>query len=389
VVYLIATDQNKDAVGEFSQGDTVHFATVISRILPGKYTLGRTASLIQKVEIIKVGESIVYLDSMFEHFNALLKIKKYAPLKEFDEIHILNQGGIDAINYGLLLNALYLYGNKTRLYTVNEQLGLCNPMNFGTQFVLEQQKMQLLQAIQRYDYSFAKTLQLETDISLWAGYAEARLNFDFDAAHERLSHLSTKLRDKQVQELSDLKNTRANADSLTAELYWNAIIRYEQEAYVDFVQRFFRIIEQYAQTKALFYLKKFDYDPKEHTKWEEKFTAFLALPENNGLQNHLSAKKVGPYSLTITKPSIPLFMNIIEYFNKKEYDFVNALTPLSQLRNKGIGAHGFEPVSIKQILNKLNVSRPEFEKMLQKVGKKLKAGENPFIRINRIITDLL
>lgn len=392
VVYLIATDQKEDLVGDFAQGDTLHFAEIIKRLLPSKYK-SKNGALTGKIEIIKATESVVFLDSMFAFFANRLNSNKFNFLKEYEEIHVLNQGGIDAINYGLLLNTLYLYGSKTKLYSVNEKLKLCNPVNFGEQFIKEQSKIQFLQALRRYDYAFAKSLGLGNDITLWAGYAEARLNFDFDVAHERLSHLSTEMRDRQIFELGNIAKTRASADSLVCELYWNAMIRYEQEAYVDFVQRFFRIVEQYAQSKALSYMRKLAYDSKSHWKWTALIEDFLNMSENDRLKAHLDDAFVEEGSTTkldyISKPTIPVFMNILAFYNKKEYDYLNQFVPLSKLRNKGIGAHGFEPISQKQILEKVGVSKPDFDKLLAQLGKKLKAGENPFNRINEILVSLL
>jgi len=388
-VFLIATDQDPEVVKDYAKTDTIRFAEILRQMLPEMYQVNGTSGF-AKVSIMKVSGNVIYIDSMFKFFNDLFKGQKYSYLNEYDEIHLLNQGGIDAINYGLLLNALYLYGKKNRLYTVNEQGSLCTPLDFGAQFVDEQEKILLLQAIERHDYAYAKLTTVSVDAATWAAYAEARLNFDFDTAYQRLSQLSTSLREKQVQELLDVQQVRKDTQNLTAELYWNAMIRYKQEAYVDFVQRFFRIVEQYAQTKALSYMKNLDYDPKDHFKWNKKLTDFLEDPEGAGLKNHLESSTVGNgIKLDVSKPNIPVFMSIIAYYNPREHAFIEKLVPLSQIRNKGIGAHGFEPVSLKQILNTLSLSKKEFEKLLQKTGEKLKVSGNPFERINKNIVNMI
>jgi hypothetical protein len=220
-VFLIATDQDPEIVEDYTLTDTVHFAEILKRLLPKIYKSGNEPGF-KKITILKVAGNVIYIDSMFQFFNNLLKQRKYETLHNFDEIHILNQGGIDAINYGLLLNALYLYGRKNHLYTINEQGSLCTPLDFGVQFVNEQEKILLLQAIERYDYSYAKLTNLSPDIATWAAYAEARLNFDFDTAYKRLSQLSSSLREKQIRELRDIENVKRDTPNLTAELYWNA-----------------------------------------------------------------------------------------------------------------------------------------------------------------------
>lgn len=389
LVYLIATNQDAEAVKDFALTDTIHFATVLKELLPGLYKEAGKSKF-DKIGILEVKEGVAYLDNMFTYFNKLLKTKSLQVLSNYEEIHILNQGGIDAINYGLLLNSLYLYGNKTRLYNVNERSGLCMPLRFGEQFGYEQEKTKVMQAIKRYDYAFVKSSSISPDVAIWAAYAEARLNFDFDTAHQRLSPLGENHREKQVQELMDIEKVRRTTQELTRELYWNAMIKYKQESYVDFVQRFFRIVEQLAQVKALRYLKGLGYDPEDHFKWSDKIKTYLNLPENNGLKDHLENCLVeGGRKLSLESPTIPVFMNILKYYDQSEFNFITQIEPLSKIRNKGIGAHGFEPVSLKQILGKLELTQIQFEKYLETVGKKLKVSANPFDRINQIILDML
>jgi hypothetical protein len=123
-IYLVATNQNKDIAKDFYDLDTIHFAEILKETLPGKYKFGNQS----KIEIIEVKDNVVFIDSMFKFFSDRFKLKLNPVLLGFDEIHILNQGGIDAINYGLLINALYLYTDKIRLYNINEKNNQCTPL---------------------------------------------------------------------------------------------------------------------------------------------------------------------------------------------------------------------------------------------------------------------
>lgn len=70
-------------------------------------------------------------------------------------------------------------------------------------------------------------------------------------------------------------------------------------------------------------------------------------------------------------------------------DFIDKIRPLSQLRNKSIGAHDFEPVSedlIKQRLSKKGLSIVD---VFIKLDNYLSIIENPFDRINQQILSLL
>jgi hypothetical protein len=382
-IYLVATNQNKEIAKDFYDFDTIHFAEILKEILPEKYKFGNQS----KIEIIEVKDNVVFIDSMFKFFSDRFKLKLNPVLLEFDEIHILNQGGIDAINYGLLINALYLYTDKIRLYNINEKNNQCTPLQFSFQFGLEQEKGRIKLAMERYDYSYIKSTSIGGDLNHWAAYAEARLNFDFDKADKHLVKLSLDNRKEQEFEREDINSIKKNTLLLTNELYWNAWIKYKQESYVDFIQRFFRIVEQYAQQKALSYMDGFEYNPnKEHPKWHLKITEYLEKNENQGLKNFLEGCVLDAgQKLELKYANIPVFMHILKYYNQEEFDFINRIEPLSKIRNKGIGAHGFDPISLAIILEKLSMDKDTFESTLDELGKKLEVSKNPFERINKNI----
>ena len=380
-IYLVATNQNEEDAKKFYNFDTIHFAEILKEILPGKYKFGNQL----KIDVIQINDNVIFIDSMFKFFNNFFK--KNTALLGFDEIHILNQGGIDAINYGLLISSLYLYADKIRSYNINEENNHCTPLQFSAQFGLEQEKARIKLAMERYDYSYIKSTSIGGGLNHWAAYAEARLNFDFDIADKRLTNLSLDYLNEQKFERKDINSIKKNTLLLTNELYWNAWIKYKQESYVDFIQRFFRIVEQYAQQKALSYMDGFEYNPnKEHLKWHLKITEYLEKNENQGLKNFLEGCVLDAgQKLELKYANIPVFMHILKYYNQEEFDFINRIEPLSKIRNKGIGAHGFDPISLAIILEKLSMDKDTFESTLDELGKKLEVSKNPFERINKNI----
>jgi hypothetical protein len=382
-IFLVATNQNKEIAKEFFDFDTIHFAEILKGTLPGKITNGNQS----KIEIIQVKDNVIFLDSMFIFFNDYIRNKISKSLIEFDEIHVLNQGGIDAINYGLLINILYLYSDKIKLYNINEKNNLCTPLDFGLQFGLEQEKSRIRMAMERYDYSYIRNTGIKGDLMIWGSYAEARLNFDFEVAEKNLLKLSVNNRGYQEFERTDIDKIKGNTISLTSELFWNAWIKYKQESYVDFVQRFFRIVEQYAQQKALSYMKDFEYNPKkDYQKWFERLNNYLEKEENQNLKIFLDSCTLDAgQKLELKIPNIPVFLNILRYYDIEEYEFICKIEPLSKIRNKGIGAHGFDPISLDVILQKLSMDKEGFEVILDKLGEKLGISSNPFARINGYI----
>lgn len=379
-VFLVATNQEKSVAGErYWANDTVGFAQIIKKILDTRKQNGK--KLYPHIEIIEVRENVIYLDSMFAWFKQQFKGKKFHELESADRIHLFNQGGIDAINYGLLLLSLYSYGSKVQLFNVNEQLGVCTPLEFQQQFGYEQEKKRLVQGLERYDYAAAKYMELPKDLQHMTAYAEARLNFDFDAALQKLGLLSNTHRLWRDQAITEINAVRSNEQSLTIELFWNAHIRLKQEAYVDFVQRYFRIIEQIAKDEVIKFLD-FNYN---HKTWLQDFGTFLSKPEQAPLKAVLDQKKENGYPLKIDIANIPVFSAILSHYHPAVHKFIEQLRPLSQLRNMGIGAHGFDPIGKRHILEKLKTDEVGLDELLQKTAQLIGADNNPFDRINQMI----
>jgi len=379
-IFLVATNQAKENAGEQNwSNDTIGFAQIIQKLLAARELNGK--KLYPQIEIIEVRENVIYLDSMFAWFKRLFTGKKFHDLESADRIHLFNQGGIDAINYGLLLLSLYSYGSKVQLYNVNEQLEVCTPLEFQQQFGYEQEKKRLMQGLERYDYAAAKYMELSKDLHHMAAYAEARLNFDFDAALQKLGLLSNAHRGWRDQAIAEINAVRSNEQSLTIELFWNAHIRLKQEAYVDFVQRYFRIIEQIAKDEAVKFLD-FDYN---YLTWLQDFGAFLAKPEQAPLKAVLDQKKENGYPLKIDMANIPVFSAILSHYHPALHQFIEQLRPLAQLRNQGIGSHGFNPIGKRHILEKLKTDNAGLDALLQQTAQLIGADSNPFDRINQKI----
>lgn len=382
-VLLISTNQLESISEEFRIQDTTFHADIITQYIKTSFSVKGQAAF-PKVSKLDVQENVVYLDAMFNFFKERLLKSDMAYLQDASEIHVCNQGGIDAINTGLMLQLLYRFGEKTFLYNVNEQTRLCTMLNFQHQFGFEQEKARLQLAVARFDFAAAKALNLPKYIKDFSAYAESRLNFDFNQALTYLTALPNQFGELRDQEIVDLQRIQQGEYNLTAELYWNAILRYQQAAYVDFVQRFFRIVEQISKSEAQ---KILDFEI-DHDKWETEIKHFLNNPKKEKLKQYLEQYKTpSGTQLALTTANIEVFLAIISSENHDVYSFLSSLRPLAQLRNKGIGAHGFNPISKENILSKMKMTEQDFDQMLEKVGRFVNAGNNPYARIqNRLRT---
>lgn len=384
-VYLVATDQSSDLVGNYAKQDTVYFAEIIAKHLKNKTVQGNINPF-RRVNIIPIKENVIYLDAMFNFFKERFGEPYFQGIEEADQIHLCNQGGIDAINTGLMLQLLYKYGSRVSLYNINEQTQVCTPLEFQSQFGYEQEKARFRQAIQRHDYAAAKSLNIPEPVKTWCAYAESRLNFDFDAAQRYLEQIGGDYRARRDFEILDIQATRQEEEKLTAELYWNAIIRYQQEAFVDFIQRFFRIVEQIAQYEVQ-KLIDFRFD---HRTWKRDFVdTFLEKPENSEMKAYLEACVVDGSPLNFCTANIRVFQAILQYGNPDMSEFIRFLRPLAQLRNQGIGAHGFSPIGKEQILSKMNTDAEGLEGILSQVEDLIVTGANPYVRIQSAILSFI
>lgn len=382
-VVLVATDQ-AEGIGEwYRSNDSIEFANLLVKHLPQAFDF----SVQGKVEVYTIQENVTYLDVMFSFFATAFESKKFTFLEELDHIHVLNQGGIDAINNALMLNALYEYGEKVSLYSVNEKDNVCLPLQFPQQFGTEQEKKRMRQAIQRFDYSMIRNSNLSADLQHLGAYAEARLNFDFEVAEQNLNQLNSNLRSVQIQGLQSLQEAKNSAEGLINEVFWNAKVRLHQEAYVDFVQRFFRIIEHLAKAACLNFLGFED----DHRRWGANLSDFLNKPENTALKDHLDNYRVNGNKLKYDNGNIEVYMAILDFIDPTKFAYLEKIKPLKAMRNDGIGAHGFAPISLRTILETLALqSKSDLFGLMDELQDFLGVdGDGPFVKVNADLMQLI
>jgi len=376
-IILVATNQKTEVVGDrFWQNDTYPFAQVLQQVIPFQFKKFGTFD----IRIEKVSDNVAYLDSMYDYFNAALNKKIWKPLADYDELFLLNQGGIDAINTALMLNCLNKYGEKITLLSVNEHLGLCAKLDFAEQYLMDKERLRAISAIKKYRYAFIKNLAVPPIVKSLAAFGEHKLNFDFDEAEKVLlgdfPRKQRTYRDQLIQTIHVLRNSE---DGLLKELYENAKIKFEQEAYVDFLLRLFRILEGISKQKVMSYLSF----PFNHLKWEKDLNRFLNQAPNVDLKNHLDNYVLPDgRKLIFTNATIPLLLAILAFFDPVAYTDLSKLQGLSQLRNKSIGAHDFDPVSKKQIEKDLNAQGITISDMFTTLDKYL-GKPNFYLNLNQ------
>ena len=380
-IILVVTDQPEE-VGDFHFGDTVSSGQLLSKLLATKYKIQTGA-----FKTFPVKENVNFLDSMYAFFESSSTRSPFNELRSFDNVLLLNQGGIDAINFGLLFSAIKVYGKTLTQLCVDERTETCYKIGFVQQSLAQSERQKAKAFCERFAYSALETLELDTAIGTIGRYAAARLHFDFDAARTYLKELmAPQYRTFVTGQIAQLSQVQEDDMALLKELYINAKIHYLQAAYVDFLLRFFRIIEELARASAIKYIGLTEYN---NENWKKDINDRLARPEFAQLASYLTIQKVNGNELKYESGTITTFQAINRFYKDPKTEFIDKIIPLSQLRNKSIGAHDFQPVSKYLIEGKLASKNITMQHVFEELDKYLQVSENPFDQINQQILTLL
>lgn len=377
---LITTDQSESVDDKFRSTDTLHFGELIKKILSDRYP----KSVLPDIRNKSVKENVTYLDAMTLFWQRELYRKPYNLLQECDTVYLCNQGGIDAINTALLLQCLNAYGDKTQVLQVDQGTGICTPLEFTKIYLANSENTKLNQLLDNYQYAAIKKLNVNKNIKALAAYAEHRLMFDFEEAVHSLNGLDMNYRKIKIDLQACTNQIPGNHDLLLRELCLNALIKFQQDAYVDFLLRFFRIREELAKNKAIQYLG-FNFNFRH---WGKDIKNYLQKPENKSIRDFLESQKIDGSPLDYTKATTETFLRIVKYFSKEEYAQLEKYKKLSNLRNNSIGAHSFEPVSRRSIENVLENAGLSVESMFDYLAEKTGFDKDEFTKLNDTIKEM-
>jgi len=392
-IIFIVTNQDIEDVGErFFNTDTINYGKIIQTLIHQRFAKERIK--IPEFSTIEIKENVAILDAMYELWKRKVTSNPILSIKEASKIYLCNQAGLDAINTALMLNCIDLFGDKIKILSVNERTGLCSELHFSNQYSYMQEKEKVFSLLSSYHYPAIADMKVNDTAKKIAEYAKQRIYFNFDECIKVLNtitsvEISPKIKEQYLLHAYDCKNRKD--DSLIKELYINAKIKFEQASYVDFLLRFFRIVEEIAKQKALEFLKITNYDPY---KWTSTINEILL--NNSKLKDFIEIYEIvlpngKKTPLDITKNSIPVFIAIIEFFEGKSelFNFLSAVTALTQLRNKSIGAHDFNPVSLEIIESEIQNFSISINDVFTYMDKYFSITENPFLKINELIVSKL
>lgn len=387
-IFLVCTDQDYELVGSFAESDSLFFGEILAKNIPQKmkYT--------PKIRIIKIEEEVVYLDSKYKEFKEKFETGPFKHIStKFEKVLILNQGGIDAINYGLMLAALNKLGNKVEVLNVNEKTQKANSLEFTGQYLKDKEYETAISHIKHFEYAAIEVLDLPHNFKAFAKYATSRLHFDFDACEKYLNQITIK-KDYRDMLLVEVRDIREKPELLLKELAINALIQFQKGAYVDFLLRFFRLIEENTKRVAFSLLgDTFSFDGN---NWRAAMQSYLlrnpelkAFFESTACRDYFKFNKFD--YLPEKHPNIPILEAIILFYAPNHTVIqLNAKTlGLRNMRNKSIGAHDFQPVSLTLMNSKLSEQNINTQQVVDMLLGMMGIEINPFENINEVMIRLL
>ena len=406
-VVLYGTDQPDGTPAHHRDGDTIHVARIIVKLLESKH--GRKKIEESRVKAIRSNPSLY--DDMISFFRAEFTSsgKSNQWMNKVESCYVFPVGGTPAANMGLMLAAIDGFGENCHTLYLEQGGSHVTQMDVGDQ--IRRATARKLAADHLRDQSFgaAAPLLREADAPAWTvelvHYARNRYHFDFEAAVEALDRAiaacagdwNVRRRLSQLREsLAELRDLDTRA--VMRELYHNAALAYRRDEYAAFLGLVFRIQEE---ALAFIVQELYPWLPgvKEGTnKGDEEFRA--ALEGRPALWSYLKTQKVDGQGLRPDKPNIEVLAALVRSCLdgperlesngsrervEKAYDLLyKRLLVLKKLRNKCIIAHGSEGVSERVMKEKYGDGDPiaDIAAGLEALG--IQLGDDPFEVASRL-----
>jgi hypothetical protein len=402
-VWLFATNQDESAA-EHRSKDTVHLAHALGRYLPERFppTKPARSGHVEDVRVGEIRQNPSYYDEMYEFFGEQLRGGRLAPEK-WDACYVSPVGGVPAANFALLLRAVDRYAEKCHPIYVPEGSRHAVAMDVGDQLRRGMLRALARQEVENYEFGRATALLREVEagpvlVGL-AEHAEHRLHFDFARASRVLEdevmpaarggerELALRLRGG----LEELIQRRLEA--LIGELYYNARVTYHEGRYVDFLLRLFRLQEAILRLTV----ERELHVPTDEVERRAHPELVKGIEDNEALRQHMAQPYHGDVLDYHRPPTLPVLRHLVDYYlatggeeararHGRLVATLDRLEKLASLRNKSIGAHGFEGVSEEEIRRRYGEDQDllaDLAEVVRLLG--VEPADDPFDRVRDAI----
>lgn len=397
-VFLVVTDQPDHVEDRFRLQDSVHYGELIQQVWTERYGAEGTGSL-PDIRILRVSQDIHVLDRMYTFWDTQLQQNRsLSALSRFNRIWLCPQGGVDALNTGLLLAALHHWGPLVEVLNVPENIQTCIPIQFGRLYLEQRTREQMAFLLRHYNYAAIAALEVPEPVQQLAAYGLARQHFDFETCIQtlaRIPDLPISFRDSHLIACQRLQ--KQEETDLLRELWYNAQLLHAQEQYVDFLTRFYRLLEGYLKYRLGNALQK---PIEQREDWGQALAQFRNrhAKKYQELEQHFrQAKLPGPLhegqQPQLSVFGVPTLLLAFRYFyggdEAETARLLQELYGLAQLRHQSIGAHAFQPVTLQMIEHRLNASDMLLEQLFEFWNQLLDVQANPYLELNAQMLQLV
>ena len=342
-VVLLPGTKQKDK--RFMAGDTFRCAEALARLLRVRFPE------IERVSALTVTGAPNDLDAMLPAYADVCRDATA------QRVYALCTGGTPACNMALSLRAIEQFGEGCAVLHVAEGAEAPTYLGIGRYIFAQHRHAALERLAARGDFdAIAEDTGYAEPVRLLARAAATRLNFNFKESLSVLHRIKQPAIEGAVKTLIEEGTVLASENNRCAalrEVYWNAVLKWRRDECTDFLGRVWRLLEGTLHTLMLPLLGA----PEHNRIW----TAFESWTRNQpqayrDYLQHKIAKNVPPRPYY--GPTMPVLSCTLGYLLKHDATslartgfghaaatqlktVVNALRPLTDLRNGSVMAHGF------------------------------------------------
>ncbi|MCX8066003.1 MAG: hypothetical protein N3G21_12675, partial [Candidatus Hydrogenedentes bacterium] len=406
LIYLLATNQTSQEGTEHFKQDTKTISEFLrEHYLPSyfkKIYPNHQPPIIKTIELRdKPNDYDKMLKEVEERFN---EVKNDVDNMKIEKIFGEVTGGTPQISLAVIINSAKIFGEKVIMIYKSESSEKAKKIDIVSKILKDYENRALRRLAERYDFdAIARNEIYNPEIREIAKCVSYRLNFDFDNYKKLLESSknnplfkNSKLSYEEIlEEANEL--TSKNPESIFSELYWNAQVKLIRDECADFIGRVWRLFEGILHHETCKIIKC---SWKEIEKIKEKFSNWVQCDdEGRKFLNHIKnneefrSKHELRGKIESNLPcSVPSMLALIDYLSsnentqprpaedKRKYEEIIAigshLRKFTDLRNKSIIAHGFEPIS-KEKLEHLEIETDiniveKMKKLIEVIGFNLK-----------------
>lgn len=349
-VFFVVTDQQNiipKVEEKHTQKDTLHLASIIEYSIKKEFPqLTNT-----EFETMPIHKGVLEYDTMYKNFEATFR-EGFLNVPEDSKVYIQPQGGIDAINFPLLLRCIERYPRTVHLSKPEGQ-PFSLKLSFPDLFVQNLKKHKIVNALENFYYSAVVTLDHSEYLTDFAKFAYHLTALNFDAARgiiESFTEENTDEKQRFILLQSQIHQLQNDKQARIKHLYLMAKIRCHQGAFDDFLIKIFTINEQLLIPKVKEIIGQTNSDIR--PDWMRLINA------NAALKTYLDVQTYNGYSLNYRKPKRTVYRAIYDFKyagNNPQFDeLCDYLESLSLLRNKA--AHDVMSINRNAIEHELQQS---------------------------------